>query len=115
MAVNKAVKRWSIFLRHGRTGKAIVGGIWLCSFLTTIPIAYLHEINLHGKCRINFLTAEEKCQFYIERLEEMNKKVEQVSKLKQQFNWTVELDVQLETLDVIKTQDSRPVQCESDP
>ena len=111
MAVNKAVKRWSIFLRHGRTGKAIVGGIWLCSFLTTIPIAYLHEINLHDKCRINFLTVDEKCQFYVERLEEMNKKVEQVLKLKSR-NLT---DVQLDTLGVIKAQDSRPVQCETDP
>ena len=105
MAVNKAVKRWSIFLRHGRTGKAIVGGIWLCSFLTTIPIAYLHEINLHGKCRINFLTAEEKCQLYIEGLKEM-KKVEQVLKSL--------TDVQLINLGM-KANDSRPVQCVSDP
>ena len=111
MAVNKAVKRWSIFLRHGRTGKAIVGGIWLCSLLTTIPIAYLHEINLHEKCRINFLTTEEKCKLYRNEQNEMNKK----SKL-----WTGLLenpltDIQLETIGWMTDHDSRPVQCESDP
>ena len=52
MAINKAVKRWSIFLR--RTGKAIVAGIWLCFSLTTIPIAF--------------------CQLNSERLNAMNKK-----------------------------------------
>lgn len=108
MAVNKAVKRWSIFLRHGRTGKAIVGGIWLCSFLTTIPIAYLHEINLHGKCRINFLTAEEQCQFYIERRDEIIQKFSTALKLKPS-------DIELDTIGWMKAHDSRPVQCEIDP
>ena len=66
LAVNKAVKRWSIFLRHGRTGRAIVGGIWIASIVFTIPIAYLHEITSgpqNGKCRMNFMNDTEKCQF----------------------------------------------------
>ena len=106
MAVNKAVKWWSIFLRHGRTGKVIVGGIWLCSLLTTIPIAYLHEIDVFEKCRINFLTSDEKCQVYSEKLVEMKKKLNSLKNL---------TDIELKTFACKKNHDSRPVQCEIDP
>ena len=98
-------------MRHGRTGKAIVAGIWLCSLLVTLPIAYLHEINLHEKCRINFLTPEEKCQFYSEELNEMDKKTKQLA-----IAWEIPFtDVQLETIEWIEKNDSRPVQCKTDP
>ena len=112
LAVNKAVKRWSIFLRHGRTGKVIVVTIWVCSLLTSIPIANLHEINLENKCRINFLTPEEKCQFYSKKLNEMNKRAKELATAME--NWTI-TDRQLKTIEFIKKDDSRPVQCETDP